>query len=292
MKTIKMTFALLLFGLAAVGSAGPRYRVELRGNSSVLSKDQPSTHGTIVLFHRHPDGHLIGLPQEEVVAITPAQNGRAASRITTASAPGVLVRRRSMQSATTSTSQPAPVTRPLAPGEVLVLGPTGGEGSMTGAPAAGRAAPSPSGDIRARAAIDAQVFPGDLPAPAGAGGAAGAAYGTAATNVPAGVVNTNVAPGSINPTLTGAAGTIPATGAPQAGTQPINPNGFPATTTTGPQSGTQPVDQNGFPSTAQQPQNNGQNPTGQPAQTAQPAQTVQPNNGQGNRASTPRGSGK
>ena len=34
---------------------------------------------------------------------------------------------------------------------------------------------------------------------------------------------------------------------PQSGALPINPNGFPATTSTGPQSGTQPINPNGFP---------------------------------------------
>jgi len=214
-------------------TSSPAYRIELRGKSSVLSKDQPVRRGTVVLFHRYPDGILTSVPIEDVAVVASAA---------AVSARPTVVRGTS----------PAPVTVSgavaLQPGDTILLGPTGG-GSVTGATAAtGTAAPagppSPSGDIPARLAAEAQVFPGDLPVPASGGQGSGAmvngtpVYGGNGTTVINPTLQTNPATGST--ALTGA------TGNPNATTS-VAPNGFPATTN-GAQSGVQPIDPNGFPS--------------------------------------------
>lgn len=250
-------FAVFVSGAAALASARALYRIDLQGSTApVLAKDQPVQHGSVVLFHRYPDGRLTSVPREIVSGIGSADAAARAS----ASAP--VVRRRdaadrAVISATPAGSEPG---RPLAPGEAVLLGPTG-DGSMNPAasvPAAGTSSQAVAG----RAAIEAQVFPGDPPGPSVNGAAGGMAVGP--NGYPAGMAS---GPVVVNPTLNGAATStstpvpntsvgpngFPATTTtgPQSGTQPINPNGFPATTTTGPQSGARPIDSNGFPSATQ-----------------------------------------
>ena len=239
--------ALLVTGLAAVAFARNSYRIErhtyridLAGHGVVLSKDQPVARGSVLLFHRLEDGLYTSVPVEEVVAITPS--GRPRATLGTAMV----------------VSAPAEPARPLRPGDTIVIGGTpasapvySSDGTALAAPVAG--APSPSSDIAAHLALDTQVFPGDIPAPTGPGSgygsAPGALYGggsmnpTFARGPAAATVPTSVGPNGFPLTTTG----------PQSGTQPINPNGFPATTTTGPQSGVQPINPNGFPALNTQP---------------------------------------
>jgi hypothetical protein len=56
---------------AAVATASPRalYRIELRDGSEVLSNDRPYQRGSVILFHRHSNGVLTSLPEEEVVDV-------------------------------------------------------------------------------------------------------------------------------------------------------------------------------------------------------------------------------
>ena len=244
-----ITLALLLGGLAAFSGARSLYRIELRDNASVLSNDQPAARGSVLLFHRHPDGLLTAVPSEEVSAVTPV-GSTGPRRISTFGTGRIAVsgsgRIRAADSLRVVAMSPAAprldAGRPLAPGEVLFLGPTGsGAASAASATGPGPVAPSPSAGIWTSAALEAQVFPGDLPAPSGAQPAMG--YGAGAL--------------VINPTLGPAAGRggtlVPgSTAGAQNGTppiSPINPNGFPATTTTGPQSGALPINPNGFPAT-------------------------------------------
>lgn len=260
--------ALLVTGLATAAFARNSYRIErhtyridLAGHGVVLSKDQPVARGSVLLFHRLEDGLYTSVPVEEVVAITPS--GRPRATLGTAMV----------------VSAPVEPARPLRPGDTIVIGGTpaaapvsSSDGTALKVPLAG--APSPSSDIADRLALDAQVFPGDIPAPAGAGsgssGAPGAPlYGggsvnpTFARGPAAATASTTVGPNGFPVTTTG----------PQSGTQPINPNGFPATTMTGPQSGVQPINPNGFPATTLTgPQSGVQpiNPNGFPALNTQP----------------------
>jgi hypothetical protein len=274
-------FAFLAAGLATpalaegrhrVSKAPAAYRLQLRGNTTVLSKDQPVRRGSVVLFHRYPDGRLTGIPIEDVafVATSVDRPLRGGAPMPVAAGGAIA----------------------LQPGDAVLLGPTGAgapsayPNAPAGAAAAGMTAPappSPSGEIPARLAVEAQVFPGDLPAQTGQTGSGAPAmvngapvYGTngAGTTVlnptlqrtvPASAVSTT----ATSPTTPVAPNGFPATTA----AAPINPNGFPATTTTGPQSGAQPIDANGFPSmtgTTTAPATSAQ--PAQPAQSTQPAQ--------------------
>ena len=255
-----LALAVLVSGLAAFSTAAPLYRIALRqGNESVLARDKPVTRGSVVLFHRYPDGRLTSIPQENVAGFVATEKADESAAVHQPARP---VRRRAILSLGTSDAAVAVApARPLEPGEVRVLGTTGDGGSANAGTAGyGPMTGASSRDVAARSAIDAQVFPGDLPAPNGATGSGGAMYnqGTNVNGQP--LLNGPV----LNPTLSGAAPANPAAATvPQTGNQPINPNGFPATTATGPQAGAaQPVDANGFPA-APQP---GQSSTAQPAQ--------------------------
>lgn len=238
-----LSLALLVTGWAAVAGARNAvriehglYRIDMRGHTTVFSKDAPVARGSVVLFHRHPDGLFTSVPREDVAAITPLPGG-------------IVPARRAVQGTTPVPPSVAADTQPLAPGDLVILGATGGGSPSPAYPSvAAPGAPSPSGDIAARLAIEAQVFPGDLPAQTGS--ASGASYlptnGNGAASYGGGT------PG-INPTLTGARPTAPATVGPNgfpitaaSGPQPTGPNGFPATTT-GTQSGGQTINPNGFP---------------------------------------------
>ena len=216
----------------ASGKTSTRWEIEVRGSASVAAKDQPVEIGSVLVFHRYPDGALTGIPIEDVVAVNSTSPARVLASADTA--------------AVTATR---PIV-PLQPGDLVVIGPTGGNSSPSAAeaaaaaagrpysPSAGGGPPSPS-SLAARDAIEAQVFPGELPGP-GAGMTTGSQqiYISGQAVLPA-------TPRPLPPT------SVDSNGFPSMGTgpQPINPNGFPAPTTRGPQSGTQPVSPNGFPAT-------------------------------------------
>ncbi len=65
--------ALAIVLAAAVAMASPRpralYRIELRSGGEVLAKDRPHHRGSVILFHRHSNGMLTSLPEEDVVGI-------------------------------------------------------------------------------------------------------------------------------------------------------------------------------------------------------------------------------
>ena len=249
MKTRKITLALLLSGLAGIAGARALYRIDLRGGTTppILTRDEPVAHGSVLLFHRHPDGRLTGVPTEAVAGITSITARSTTIRTTTLKT--VQAPHLGRTVGTGAAAAPAPV-RPLAPGDAVTIGPTGaGSAADAGlARANGQPAgpPSPSGDIRARAAIDAQVFPGDLPAQTGNGGAT--------TN---GTTNGTSAATAINPTLStpangaGSSGAAAANTAQPGAAQPIGQNGYPTTSGPGPQpGGAQPIGPNGFPTTS------------------------------------------
>jgi hypothetical protein len=248
-----LTTAVLVLGFSALASARALYRIDVRGSAPVIAQDQPVVHGTVVVFHRHPDGRLTGVPRELVGSIEtsggvgPVAATGTGSRIRLSSArvrasvPDQVVVR-------PDASVPA---RPMEPGDTLLLGPTGAGSPVSDA---ARAGPPPDGAARAlaeKSALESQVFPGDPAAPAngGANGMNGAngAYGYGAG---AGSRLSNpTMTGSANVANNGATATGPS-GAQQGSTQPfnpINPNGYPATATNGPQSGANPIGPNGYP---------------------------------------------
>jgi len=240
-----LTTAVLVLGISALASARDLYRVEVRGARPLLAQDQPIVHGTVVVFHRHPDGRLTGLPREMVGTIEPA--GRLVAATPRAIGTGARIR---LSSARVRASLPDQVVvspdasippRPLEPGDALLLGPTG-SGSTSDAAHPDPTAPANGG-------------------PNGMNGANGAyGYGTGAGSP---LLNPTMT-GSANVANNGATATGPS-GAQQGSTQPftpINPNGFPATTTNGPQSGANPIGPNGFPATTTNGPQSGTNPIG------------------------------
>jgi hypothetical protein len=150
-RTIAAFALIALFGYStARGAPGSLYRIELPGNIVLFAKTPPVPHGTRLVFARYPDGAVMSLKQSEVrrVVVVPVA---------------------------------ATDARKMKPGELLVLGPTGG-GAAAGTPATGggagasgqpgegpggKALLNPSRDYRPD--WDAKQVPGmNLPYPASA----------------------------------------------------------------------------------------------------------------------------
>jgi hypothetical protein len=130
MKRLLFLSLVLLLAAALAGAATrARYRIQLRDGSQVLATDLPVQRGTVVTFHKAPGGLLTGLPAEEIVAIQ-AGSSKISSRLEAADA---VVRGRMTAIET--------LARPLQPGDVVVLGPTG-EGSVPTGYGAAQPAPS------------------------------------------------------------------------------------------------------------------------------------------------------
>jgi hypothetical protein len=110
-----MNFGLLLavaisFQVARPAAAPKLYRIELAGNQTVLSRDRPveAGGGSLLLFHRYPDGLLLSVKKAAVRRVT--------------------------------VSQGTGPSKGLRPGGEIVLGPTGSArepGTATGAAATG-----------------------------------------------------------------------------------------------------------------------------------------------------------
>ena len=115
--------ALAIVVAAAVSMASPKspkamYRIVLRDGSEVLTNDRPYHRGSVVLFHRHSNGVLTSLPQEEIVGVA----GNAIE----------------LQTQRLKTDR---TTEGLRPGDVVFLGPTGaGAPSMSPSPGASSSA--------------------------------------------------------------------------------------------------------------------------------------------------------
>ena len=261
-----------------ISMAARPWRIELSTSGYFLAKDQPVVRGSMLVFHGYPDGRLIAIPQEQVARIdqpgalpAPADIAHvAASRLST----------------------------PLQPGEVRVIGDTGGgSGAVAGNAYGGSVSPSAVGSAGTSAAdpgrlgIDALVFRGDTTVPMAGGGAGASGYGSTAGGM---VLNPTLAGrGTLNPTLVNpgvATGTGTTTLGPNGfpttvGSEPVNPNGFPATTTTGSESGTQPINPNGFPAMTTTGSESGIQPVGP---NGFPTLTSQPTAGTGRSTTQPR----
>jgi len=109
------------------GDVHAQYRIVTKNGKVVVSRDRPHQQGSVVTFHDERSGALTGLPSEDV------------ARIDT----GVTPQRFPAQGAA-SPAGSAAMTRPLEPGEVMVLGPIGDGASgvsiagQSGAGSAGR----------------------------------------------------------------------------------------------------------------------------------------------------------
>jgi len=254
-----------------ISSAGRPWRVELAGtNTFFLAKDRPVVRGSMLIFHGYPDGRLIAIPEEQVASIRHGGSRAPSDDLTEVAA----VR----------------IASELQPGEVRMLGETGGGSSATVRQAGGGYySPSSLGsggttaEDPGRLAIDSLVFRGDTTAAPGVPmyGYGGYAAGGMVRN-----------PTLVNPLPATATGTtlIAPNGFPistiEAGSQPISPNGFPTTTMTGAESGTQPINPNGFPSTTTTGAETGTQPIDS---NGFPTLTAPPNAGTGRSSTQPRG---
>lgn len=132
-----------------------------------------------------------------------------------------------------------PGSKILAPGEVLLIGPTGSTTTVSRADTLIVRAPvmrSPSGPSAnpLAATVERQIFAGDLLRDTSA-----ASRGLTPGSVAGAPAEVAIGPNGF-PIFVG-------TTAPQSGTNPIGPNGFPELPTTGAQSGIQPIGPNGLP---------------------------------------------
>ncbi|MBC8647438.1 MAG: hypothetical protein H7X85_09765, partial [Thermoanaerobaculia bacterium] len=169
---------LICTGLAGAAAARTLYRIELRGQAPVVARDAPVTHGSVLVFHRQADGRLTGVPREDVVSVTPVSGSASTSTSTSRTARQSATRKATVKTVTT-TAAPA-ASEPLSPGDTLVLGPTGGDGS-----------------IREAGAPGANAQPGGQPG-ATAPGTAGSPGSVGPNGVPGAATN---APGSVDPNL-------------------------------------------------------------------------------------------
>jgi hypothetical protein len=108
---------LLLFAGAVLHAADPRvYRLELGANQILFARTPPVVQGTRLVFSRYPDGAVVSLRRADVrrVVVMPVvMPGSGASEV-----------------------------RAFKPGQLIVLGPTGGGASGSGSTAAGGGATS------------------------------------------------------------------------------------------------------------------------------------------------------
>lgn len=245
MKRFLFLGLVVLLAPALAGAATrARYRIDLKDGSQVFSRDLPVQRGSIVLFHPAAGGALTGLPAEEVVAIQAESAGdRAKSRRV-----GMVLRSRTTAIET--------LARPLQPGDIVVIGPTG-DGSAQAqagygteaetAPGAGLNTPPPN-----------SAYGGGYPfVPTGTGpngqplftpplgNTLSAQSGAPPTVGPDGFPVTTGNPPTISPN--GTPITAPP-GTPGAAPPNIGPNGFPKTGTTAPPPGAAPnIGPNGTP---------------------------------------------
>ena len=257
---MKRLMALSLCFSAAAALAGAevraQYRIVMRDGKVVAARDLPQQNGSVTMFHAE-SGALTGVPTEDVVRVDTSVTPK---RFTGRSAPAIA-------------GGMDAVTRPLQPGEVMVLGPIGDGGSGAsiatqagagGAPGTGGAnGAAANGSVNANGnfvngngtlgngtsngtAFDARMLGGGTPAAATGllpngqpanSPLAGDVLRAQSGNVPTMSIDTQTQ-------------TSPNGFAPNAASQTttLNPNGTANTTTTGPVAGsTAPIGPNGFP---------------------------------------------
>src|SRR6202162_452110 len=129
--------ALLGFSFASLVTAQRVYQIDLRGNARLLSRERPAQKGRLALFHRHPDGVFLSVPEQEIVRVTELANL---------------------------------ASKALLPGEAIDVGPTGGFQEIA---REASAAPEPGNASRP----DGSMTPGGYGGPPRSGGGGGGAGG-------------------------------------------------------------------------------------------------------------------
>jgi hypothetical protein len=113
-RFLSLALSSLLVPALAAAAIQARYAIQLRDGHHVFSNDLPVRRGSVVTFHQSPGGALTGLPAEDVVSIQTGVIEVGAKR----SAADVIVRghRTAIQT----------LAAPMQPGDMIILGPTGG----------------------------------------------------------------------------------------------------------------------------------------------------------------------
>jgi hypothetical protein len=251
-RFLGMMLGTLMVPALAAAAVHARYRITLRDGSVVVASDTPVHRGSVVTFRDAESGALTGLPAEEIVSI---QTG-AAELAERPSPIDVIVR--GERGAPLSLEGPV---QPMRPGDVVVIGPTGGgatqPSSANGANAAGTPAMAGNG---AYASPPVGAYGGAY-APGTFGGLQPmatplpAASNPALTGQPPSIGPNGFPIMSGNPPTVGPSGTpisssdqpvigsngTPALGAPAAGQPAIGPNGTPVLAPSGAPGSAQPV---------------------------------------------------
>jgi hypothetical protein len=115
-RAILSSFSIFLFSAIVFAVVHALYRIELKNGSELLSRDRPVANGSVMLFHSYPKGILTSVPEESVVRIVTSVE---------------------------DVSSPLP----LQPGDVVYLGPTGGEPPAEGAGTAAYSPPAIPGGV-------------------------------------------------------------------------------------------------------------------------------------------------
>lgn len=230
-----LALATLAAGLAAFAfahdshratAANAAYRIQLRGHTAVLSRDQPVRRGSVVLFHRYPDGRLTSVPVEEVAVV--------------ATDAKTIVRTRTVAAGRVSSTAVASEVVPLEPGEAILLGPTG-----DGSPAEASQATAADAAAGAPPAAGTGAMVNGVPL---YGGNGYNATGLSPTGLNPTGLNPTMAGSILNPTLQRpAVSPIAVSPTATSPTTPIAPNGYPAT------SAAPAIGPNGYPATSAAP---------------------------------------
>jgi hypothetical protein len=171
-----LSLGLVLLLASALAGAAPRarYRIQLRDGRQVFSTDLPVQQGTVVIFHQAPGGVLTGIPAEEIVAVRTGSS-QVSARPQVADS---LVRDRMTAIQI--------LARPLQPGEIVVLGPTGsGSAAVAGRDGYGAPGSAMTGDDSASGAnVGNGAYGATSPGAPGSGQPAIAPNGTPATGQP------------------------------------------------------------------------------------------------------------
>ena len=250
---LSLCFAGAALAGASTAEVRAQYRIVTADGRVVVSRDLPRQNGSVTTFHADRTGALTGIPTEKIV------------RVETSVTPQRFVPQAGAVGAAVS-GEAETATRPLEPGDVLLLGPIGdgAGGSIASQAAAGGAGAGTAGAgaygggnfvngngayANGTAGFDSRML--------GGGGAPATGLlpnGQPASQPLAGDIlraqSGNVPTMSIDTQTQTSPNGFPANAASQ--TTTLNPNGQPNTTVTGPVAGsTQPVGPNGFPGTPQ-----------------------------------------
>ncbi len=72
--------AVISFQATTAAPAQTLYRIDLKGNQTVWSQDQPKVSGSLLLFHRYPGGTLVSVKKSDVQRVTASRRAPERTR--------------------------------------------------------------------------------------------------------------------------------------------------------------------------------------------------------------------